>query len=299
MLLKKQYLKKIIKEELNRILTESAYTVSRGDSLSKIARSHGVSLDALLISNAQFDRSLLRSQGSSPGPNDREGNTGRNPNWIYPGETIQIPGSTEGGPSSARASTGPISGLEWPEGEAPGTSSSPIPGLEVPEDWPDRHPPTPRSTPTSSSPPPEVAEPSSADSRPTSPTPQRTARDADVSPPVTVATPGSGPISVRGTGGRTHELSIDRSGRLQFGGRTYSLEADVMSGVGLDIERIDASSSPVTITVDPDIGRSQTKPIRMYGIEQMERGMGSSEFRVDPDPSGPDPDSSSIIFVAV
>lgn len=295
MIVKKQVLKRIIKEEISRFLTEASYTVKRGDSLSKIARANNISLDSILSANSQFDRALLGSQGSSPGPNDRQGNTGRNPNWIYPGETIQIPGSTEGGPSSPRASgaTG-IEGLEWPDEPSPGqTASSGIPGLEMPTDWPDRKPSTTParepSSPPRTSRSPEVSQPA----RPRS---ERTAPETDIAVSLpTIATQGSGPIQVPGTGGRIHNLEIDSAGRIRFGGRTYSLEADVMGGVDLEVERIDASGTPVMITVDPAVGRSQTKPIRPQGIAQMEAGEGRSEFTVDPAQSG----SPSIIFTAV
>ena len=52
------------------------YTVQRGDCLSRIARDHGVTLAELLEANPQFTQD------------------GRNPNLIYPGETVVIPGES-------------------------------------------------------------------------------------------------------------------------------------------------------------------------------------------------------------
>jgi LysM repeat protein len=61
-----------------------AYTVRSGDTLSGIAASHGVSLSALLAANRQIS----------------------NPNLIYPGERVNIPGG--GGGSGAVSGPAPV-----------------------------------------------------------------------------------------------------------------------------------------------------------------------------------------------
>lgn len=65
------------------------YTVQRGDTLSGIARAHGITLRELLAANPQFTQS------------------GRNPDLIYPGENVVIP---ETGPASPSRPTSPASG---------------------------------------------------------------------------------------------------------------------------------------------------------------------------------------------
>ena len=55
--------------------TQASYTIQRGDTLSAIARQHGVSLSELLAANPQV----------------------RNPNVIYPGDKLDIPSSGNGG----------------------------------------------------------------------------------------------------------------------------------------------------------------------------------------------------------
>ena len=54
----------------------SQYTVKSGDSLSKIAQAHGVTLGELLKANAKLSQD------------------GRNPSLIYPGEAVMIPGKS-------------------------------------------------------------------------------------------------------------------------------------------------------------------------------------------------------------
>lgn len=51
---------------------QGSYTVGRGDNLTNIARATGQSLDQLLAANPQFTAN------------------GRNPNLIYPGDTINF-----------------------------------------------------------------------------------------------------------------------------------------------------------------------------------------------------------------
>ena len=70
----------------------STYTVQRGDSLSAIAQQSGVSLSSLIAANPQIS----------------------NPNLIYPGQEVKIPGGTQGsggvsGPAPAEPTT-PVSG---------------------------------------------------------------------------------------------------------------------------------------------------------------------------------------------
>jgi spore coat assembly protein SafA len=66
--------------------TQASYTIQRGDTLSAIARQHGVSLSELLAANPQV----------------------RNPNVIYPGDKLDLPSSANGGAhqTSSAASTG-------------------------------------------------------------------------------------------------------------------------------------------------------------------------------------------------
>jgi spore coat assembly protein SafA len=70
----------------------SSYTVQRGDSLSAIAQQNGVSLSSLIAANPQIS----------------------NPNLIYPGQEVRIPGGTQGG-----------GGVDGP---APTTPSAPVTG---------------------------------------------------------------------------------------------------------------------------------------------------------------------------
>ncbi|MFN7132752.1 MAG: SafA/ExsA family spore coat assembly protein [Myxococcales bacterium] len=68
----------------------SVYTVNRGDCLWKIARQHGVSLNSVIAANPQI----------------------KNPDLIYPGQTVNVPGagSTGSAPSSASRGGG-LAGL--------------------------------------------------------------------------------------------------------------------------------------------------------------------------------------------
>jgi spore coat assembly protein SafA len=77
---------------------ESGYTVQRGDTLSEIAKDHGVSLRSLLAANPQV----------------------RNPDVIYPGQHINIPGGAQSGGSPP---AGPVSGGTTPTG-APAANGS-------------------------------------------------------------------------------------------------------------------------------------------------------------------------------
>jgi spore coat assembly protein SafA len=70
----------------------SSYTVQRGDSLSAIAQQNGVSLSSLIAANPQIS----------------------NPNLIYPGQEVRIPGGTQGG-----------GGVDGP---VPTTPSAPVTG---------------------------------------------------------------------------------------------------------------------------------------------------------------------------
>ncbi|MGV8930833.1 MAG: LysM peptidoglycan-binding domain-containing protein [Luteimonas sp.] len=59
--------------------TQASYTIQRGDALSVIAQRHGVSLSALLAANPQV----------------------RNPDVIYPGDRLEIPGQASSGAGSS------------------------------------------------------------------------------------------------------------------------------------------------------------------------------------------------------
>ncbi len=73
------------------------YTVRKGDTLWDIARSHGVSLQSLIAANPQI----------------------KNPNLIYPGDKVHIPGGgNSAGGSSGAPSTGGVGGT------TPGTTVS-------------------------------------------------------------------------------------------------------------------------------------------------------------------------------
>jgi len=63
--------------------TQASYTIQRGDTLSAIAKQHGVSLSALLAANPQV----------------------RNPDVIYPGEHLDIPHGSSGNGGTSHAST--------------------------------------------------------------------------------------------------------------------------------------------------------------------------------------------------
>lgn len=63
------------------------YIVQRGDTLSRIAASHGITLNELLAANPQF------STG------------GRNPNLIYPDEIVNIPEAGSSGPARPSSPT--------------------------------------------------------------------------------------------------------------------------------------------------------------------------------------------------
>jgi len=107
------YLRRLIKEELN-LLNEAPHTVVPRDTMYGIARDHGVSIRALLDANPKFDAGKLGDfvkNVSRPGPGDYlNAPPGRNPNWIFPGDTIQIPaaggggGTRSGGTGSVRGS---------------------------------------------------------------------------------------------------------------------------------------------------------------------------------------------------
>ena len=65
--------------------TQASYTIQRGDTLSAIAKQHGVSLSALLAANPQV----------------------RNPDLIYPGEHLDIPHGSSGNGTSSPSATHP------------------------------------------------------------------------------------------------------------------------------------------------------------------------------------------------
>ena len=114
-------LRQIIREQV--LLNEKSYKVQVGDTMHGIASKHSVSIGALLDKNKQFDKSKLSDwkRGDKPDPSsDRPGATsGRNPNWIYPGESIEIPSGTGSSKSQATAST------VRPKSPAPGAGSAP------------------------------------------------------------------------------------------------------------------------------------------------------------------------------
>lgn len=68
----------------------ASHTVQRGDTLSGIAQQYGVSLQSLISANPQIS----------------------NPNLIYPGQTVQIPGGSNGGG---------VNGPSGPSGPSPST----------------------------------------------------------------------------------------------------------------------------------------------------------------------------------
>lgn len=91
MKISKKRLKRIVKESI-RSLNEEAISVKKGDTLGKIAKDNNLSLQDLLALNPQFDPNKLKDwqRGSNPDENDKVGNKNRNPNWIFPGEDINI-----------------------------------------------------------------------------------------------------------------------------------------------------------------------------------------------------------------
>jgi len=88
-------LREIISEEVTRMVEQ--YVVQPQDTMYDIAREQGVGIADLLAANPQFSASKLGDWffGDVPGDGDYVGASNRNPNWIYPGDTINIPG--EGG----------------------------------------------------------------------------------------------------------------------------------------------------------------------------------------------------------
>ena len=93
---------KITRRQLRSIIKSSLlseqYTVKVGDTMYDIARKLGVGIADLLDANQQFNASKLGDwqRGDTPGPGDRVGESNRNPNWIYPGDTLSIPGEGSG-----------------------------------------------------------------------------------------------------------------------------------------------------------------------------------------------------------
>jgi len=89
---------KITRRQLRSIIKSSLlneqYVVKTGDTMYDIARDQGVGISDLLAANPQFSASKLGDwqRGDTPGPGDRVGASNRNPNWIYPGDTLNIPG---------------------------------------------------------------------------------------------------------------------------------------------------------------------------------------------------------------
>jgi len=63
----------------------ATHIVKKGDNLSKIAQSHGVTLAELLKANPQFSQN------------------GRSPNTIFPGENVNIPAAAFGGGVAAKS----------------------------------------------------------------------------------------------------------------------------------------------------------------------------------------------------
>jgi dsDNA-specific endonuclease/ATPase MutS2 len=84
-------LKDIIKREMN-LLSEASYTVKRGDTLSQIAKDNNIDINDLLAANPQFNADKLDdwSDGDTPDTGDKPGEQDRNPNWIFPGDTIEL-----------------------------------------------------------------------------------------------------------------------------------------------------------------------------------------------------------------
>ena len=93
---------KITRRKLRSIIKSSIlreqYTVKVGDTMYDIARDQGIGIADLLDANPQFSASKLGQwqAGDTPGEGDRVGASNRNPNWIYPGDTLNIPGESEG-----------------------------------------------------------------------------------------------------------------------------------------------------------------------------------------------------------
>ena len=89
-------LKQIISEEVARM--DEQYVVQPGDTMYDIAQDLGVGLSDLIAANPQFSAAKLPdwTMGDRPGEGDYVGATNRNPNWIYPGDQLSIPGQ-EGG----------------------------------------------------------------------------------------------------------------------------------------------------------------------------------------------------------
>ncbi|MBO9664703.1 phage tail tip lysozyme [Dokdonella sp.] len=79
--------------------SQNDYTIQRGDTLSGIAARHGVSLQSLLSANPQI----------------------RNPDVIYPGQSLSIPG---GGGGRSGGSDGAVQGAQGPSGVSGTTPNS-------------------------------------------------------------------------------------------------------------------------------------------------------------------------------
>ena len=91
MKIKLDKLREIISEEVVRM--NEQYTVEPGDTMYDIAQELGVGLEDLITANPQFSAAKLSawSRGDRPGAGDYVGATDRNPNWIYPGDQLNLP----------------------------------------------------------------------------------------------------------------------------------------------------------------------------------------------------------------
>ena len=93
---------KITRRKLRSIIKSSIlreqYTVKVGDTMYDIAQDLGVGLSDLIAANPQFSAAKLPdwSMGDRPGEGDYVGATNRNPNWIYPGDQLSVPGESGG-----------------------------------------------------------------------------------------------------------------------------------------------------------------------------------------------------------
>ena len=99
---------------INSYMLREDYQVKTGDTMYDIAKELDVSLSSLIAANPQFDPAKLSNwkRGDSPAPGDYVGAEDRNPNWIYPGDQLNVPGQ-KGGAAPPAPEGAPEAGIPF------------------------------------------------------------------------------------------------------------------------------------------------------------------------------------------